>query len=152
MVVKGEYTIPEGFNRVDSLHLSLSRTLYVKEMHKELLLKQLETALSGVELPTTKISFSKLAKYSNDEGTCHFLALDLAEGESAGQLEKVIQLIDSVLKGFGLPQYYDPPSLHVSLGWRVDDWSLSTFYFEFSLNAVFDEILMKCGNKIHKLR
>jgi hypothetical protein len=140
---------------VDSLHLSLSRTLYVKELHKELFLKQLEASLKTAKLPQVPLLFTQPAKYGNDERTCHFLALDLDEKDAGGRecLLAIVKKIDAVLRGFGLGQYYYPPRFHVSLGWRVADFELDSAAkdLDLSISVKVDEILMKCGNKIHKL-
>lgn len=152
ILVNASFQVPEGFTKVDSLHLSLSRTLYVKEMHKDLLIQQLQKALRTVHLPKEPLVFSKPAKYVNDEGTCRFLALDLEEEAGiSSDLVRIVKLIDGVLKGFALPSYYDQPRFHVSIGWRLDDWSVEELSNLPVISAPVDEILMKCGNKILKI-
>ncbi|KAI8838980.1 hypothetical protein BC829DRAFT_404141 [Chytridium lagenaria] len=74
-VVSGIKAIPlvEG-----DLHISLSRTLFLKEFQLDRFLELLKTQLSKSK--QFGFSFSKLSKYENDEKTRSFLALDVGEG------------------------------------------------------------------------
>lgn len=123
-------------------------------MHRELLLQNLQKALANVTLPARPLFFSKPAQYTNDEGTCHFLALDLDKEESCDAgLKEIVSAVDSVVGKFGLPAYYDPPRFHISLAWRLDEWHVDEVgSFLSPIKVVVREIFIKCGNKIQKLR
>lgn len=144
--------LPEGCTAFDPIsegigfHVSLSRVLYVKEMQIELLYKMLQKALTGITLPL-EITFSQPAKYVNDEHTCHFLALDC---EDDSVLKPLTDVIDEVLKKFGLPTYYSPPHFHISLAWSLDDFAIASNLPPITVQP--NQILMKIGKNIRVLK
>ena len=134
-------------------HLSLSRTLYVKDHQKELFKEKIREALKFKEFPD-KLKLEKVEIYLNDEMTRTFIAIDLENDE---RIIKLIESIDKILKDFGLPIYYKAPKLHFSLFWckgnqmeklrkfKIEEVNLKGFEVE------VDEIFIKCGNKTHEI-
>lgn len=133
-------------------HLSLSRTLYLKDHQKELFHKKIieafKTVLVEFPLPET-IETEKFSVYLNDEKTRTFIAIDLQQSEN---ILKYIEVIDSILKEFGLPIYYSSPKLHFSVVWCQGNRSSEVILEEekelINSKAELKQILMKCGNNI----
>lgn len=134
-------------------HLSLSRTLYVKDHQKELFKAKMEEALKSKEIPE-KLKFEKVEIYLNDEMTRTFIAIDFENDE---RIFKLIESIDKILKDFGLPIYYKPPKLHFSLFWCKGNQkeSLRKFLIEEinlkGFEVEIDAIFIKCGNRTHEI-
>lgn len=137
-------------------HLSLSRTLYLKHYQKDLFCTKLSDKLQKVlkDFPLSSVEFKseKLAVYKNDEKTTSFIAVDL---ENDSRILKYIEVIDSVLKEFALPEYYQSPKLHFSVVWsnqpEVEDVLIGKE--KISIEIEHDHgIYIKCGNKLSIIR
>lgn len=154
------------FKPIDSLipngpiyHLSLTKTLYVKEFQKELFKIKVSEAINQFlklnSMPRT-LKCEKVSLYFNEESTRNFLAIDL---ENDKNILKLIKEIDSVLKSFNLPMYYEDPKLHFSVLWsRADDCVEagknlgSVIELEENEKVELEEIIIKCGNKIDRIK
>lgn len=136
-----------------TFHLSLSRTLYVKDHQKDLFKQKIINALKSIDLPT-KLKCEKMEIYLNDAMTRTFLAVDVENDE---KILNAIYTIDKILKDFGLPVYYKEPKLHFSLFWcpgnRKEEENFKDIQ---NLNFDFEEvkikgIFIKCGNKVIRI-
>lgn len=145
--------------RESPFHLSLTRTLYVKDYQKDLFRTKIDNiikkSLKSHPLPAS-INCEKVSIYLNDENTRTFLAVDV---ENNAAILKLIEEIDSILKEFNLPGYYSSPKLHFSVLWRQGNHSkvldttikdLDLDHFEESF-VNLSEIIIKCGNKVSKI-
>lgn len=138
-------------------HLSLTRTLYLKDHQKDLFHRKIIAALKEilVEFPLPgKIETDKFSVYLNDEKTRTFIAIDLME-DSEKIILKYIQVIDGVLKEFGLPVYYSSPRLHFSVlccqGNRQNEPIFEEENNQIISEVKLSQILIKCGNKITRI-
>lgn len=141
-----------------TLHLSLSRTLYVKDHQKELFKQKIIEALrppnlSKDSLFPNKLKCEKVEIYLNDEATRTFVAINVENDE---KVLEIIGIIDNVLKGFGLPIYYKSPKLHFSVFWCQGNQkdTLKVDVVENNLSGIeieINEIYIKCGNKITRI-
>lgn len=138
-----------------TFHLSLSRTLYIKDHQKDLFKQKITDALKSTDLPP-KLKCEKVEIYLNDEMTRTFLAVDVENDE---KILKTIESIDKILKDFGLPVYYKEPKLHFSLFWcqgnrkeeenfkEIRNFNFNFEEFEVEINGIF----IKCGNKVARI-
>ncbi|KAH8418538.1 hypothetical protein KR009_012164, partial [Drosophila setifemur] len=100
------------------LHLSLSRTVVLQYHQIDAFSQSLKMALNS----TTGFAatLQGLRIYTNDERTRTFIAVQL-DASFAEKALMTLQLIDRVMLDYRLPQFYAPPSFHVSLLWCVGD-------------------------------
>ena len=134
-------------------HLSLTRTLYVKDYQRELFQSKIAEALKktliNFPLPES-IKTEKFSVYLNDEKTRTFIAIDLENDEN---ILKYIEVIDGVLKEFAFPPYYTSPKLHFSLFWCKGNCGNDIVFNEEEIELErieLKQIMMKCGNKLIK--
>ena len=155
LVLKQENDL-EFFEIDDSsnYHLSLSRTLYLKDHQKDLFKQKIIDALKKEKeknLPM-KLKCENVEIYLNDEKTRTFVAVAVENDE---RILKLIEIIDEILKDFGLPVYYQPAKLHFSLFWckgnQKENFSLEFEDFDDEFEVEINEIFIKCGNKITKI-
>lgn len=138
-----------------SYHLSLSRTIYVKDHQRDLFQSKITASLKKTltEFPLPEqIETENFSVYLNDEKSRTFIAIDIKNDEN---ILKCIEAIDNVLKEFGLPVYYASPKLHFSIVWCPGNRQSELVFAENEENINFtvktEQILMKCGNKITKI-
>lgn len=140
----------QGLCMMDDLHISLSRTLYLKSHQISNFMNLLEQKLKSQKF---QVSFSDLQTYHNDEKTCNFVALNVLCGKS--DLLKLVKLVNIVTASFGLPSYYDDPSFHTSFAWSQNniDLDVKSFSSEAIHNIMVEVscIHVKCGNKIYEI-
>lgn len=158
-----EITKDREFSSVDPItaefpfHLSLSRTFYLKHHQKDLfcskLTERLKALLSSFPVGAIEFKSERLAVYTNDERSTTFIAVDI---ENDSTVIKYIEEIDSILKEFGLPVYYQSPKLHFSLVWckgDLKDLIASGEAVKVSVEIEHGNgIFVKCGNKISIIR
>jgi len=127
-------------------HISLTRTLYLKEHQRDLFHKKIAEALRSLpRLPQVLKCRQNLAIYLNDEATRTFLAVDVERDEV---ILKYIEAIDRVLEGFGLPIYYKNPQLHFSVASFTGGHPTTSYKLSDEFEVKLDNgIILKCGNK-----
>ncbi|KAJ3066004.1 poly(U)-specific 3'-to-5' RNA exonuclease, partial [Podochytrium sp. JEL0797] len=96
------------FRRVETmqdggLHISLSRTIFLKEFQIQSFVKALKDRLE--EKSSFGISFSKFNTYLNEDFSKTFLSMDVGSGFS--ELESLTMQVDSALKAFSQPSFYE---------------------------------------------
>jgi hypothetical protein len=114
-----------------SLHLSVTRTLYLKD-HQVAPLRaavrravatwaraQPASARPPLRLPLWVRGAGCLP---NDDGSCVFLVLRMAATD--GTLAALVAALDEALGALGHPPYYPDPDWHVSVAWSLgrDTW------------------------------
>jgi hypothetical protein len=108
---------------MESTHISLCKQIYIKEFQITPLVAAIRARLSTHKSFTC--SFAEVTKYTNEDETRCFAALDIAAGFSQvyllicsnEKLRDMVGEIDMVLKAFGKPVYYAPPLFHASFAW-----------------------------------
>lgn len=100
-----------------SLHLSLSRPIFLKTNERNEFVERLRRSIRGIE--SFEIYFASFSYLLNDHRTRGFLALEVGSGYSS--LKIVLDHIDRVLETFCLPKYYEQPRFHLSIGWHSID-------------------------------
>ncbi|KNZ57960.1 uncharacterized protein VP01_2030g2 [Puccinia sorghi] len=105
-----------------SLHLSLSRPLFLKTNERDNFINQMKKFISGIKL--FEIYFSAFSNLMNDDCTRGFLALEVGNGHSdvsklfySSILNELLKEIDKVLEMYCQPKYYENPRFHVSIAW-----------------------------------
>lgn len=126
----------ETFHHMEEpFHVSLSRTVAITSVQIQSLLSGLKHALkktimthrkrprkATVEACSLPVRIGESASILvNDEKTRTFLALSVSMQGSTplhgSCLEQVIHQVSKVFKRHGLPEYYEDPDIHTSIGW-----------------------------------
>ncbi|XP_001659707.2 U6 snRNA phosphodiesterase [Aedes aegypti] len=148
-------------NRVDNLHLSLTKTFVLRHHNIAAFVENMRSAISGTK--RFRISLSDLAVYTNEENTRTFLAVKVAD-QSCGPLSSLVEKLDTSMREYKLPTFYKDPSFHISLLWclgnrrQLLDDNMPTLQETFS--ALYEEeycdmninvkmLNFKCGNKYY---
>ena len=110
-------------------HLSLSRTLYLKEFQVAPLVQRLRQSVRAwaAARPPTRPARLELwttgcRAFCNEDRSCAFLALQF--GSAQNELQDLLGHVDTALVAQGYPAYYDDPDFHISLAWSLnpDAW------------------------------
>ena len=108
-------------------HLSLSRTLYLKEFQVAPLVARVRAAVrswqaAGRAPPRIELWVSGCRGFANDDRSTSFLALLFGSAQNA--LLDIVQHVDTAFQALNHPAYYDDPELHVSVAWTPgkDAW------------------------------
>lgn len=147
----------EPIDEDSPLHVSLSRTVYLKEHQIELFMRRLHAEIDAHrERPSLQVTAP--AVFVNDEKTRTFLAMSLQSCETNAHLRALVAAVDRVLIPFGLPVYYAEPRFHVSFAWCADNQAQR---LEAALSQMpcpqpgisFEtgNVFVKCGNKLSRL-
>ncbi|KAI8828975.1 U6 snRNA phosphodiesterase Usb1 [Chytriomyces cf. hyalinus JEL632] len=112
----------QTFEQVSPLHISLSRTIFLKEFHIARFIQLLKTGISAHS--SFDISLAKFNAYSNDDQSKHFLSIDVGAGST--QLEQLTTSVNSVVKQFSEPEFYKDPKFHASIGYILDTETMSS--------------------------
>lgn len=135
------------------LHVSLSRTVYLKSFQIGRLVQLLSEALEIQD--RFQVHFSHPETYVNDEKTRHFLGLSTVS--QSNRLNVLKDQVDGVFAHIGLPKYYENAKFHVSLGWQLAEFApgtiqaLSALARQIQLRSfAVDTVYLKTGNKIHR--
>ena len=105
--------IQPGLSSIYPIHISLSKTV-------ELTFDQITEFTQKFndlkrEFDCVAVSFGRIATYTNEMRTRHFLSLDVEEG--VRELCELLEKVNSLMNEFRLSLFYDPPSFHCSLAW-----------------------------------
>ncbi|KAI8801455.1 U6 snRNA phosphodiesterase Usb1 [Cladochytrium replicatum] len=95
------------------LHVSLSRTVYIKGHQIDPLVANLSERIRTHR--KFELGFNAVSVYVNDEGTRSFVSMDAGLGTH--NLKSCLVDVDEVMAKFSLPTFYDPPKFHASIGW-----------------------------------
>lgn len=99
------------------LHITLSRTVALRHYWIDPIVSSLKESFSLSKGFRCHLDLPEL--YTNDEKTRSFLGLRIILGED--KLKCLAKKIDLVLSEFGLAEYYENPSFHISIAWHLGD-------------------------------
>ncbi|KAJ3298759.1 poly(U)-specific 3'-to-5' RNA exonuclease [Rhizoclosmatium sp. JEL0117] len=175
-----EYPKLMDINTMDDggLHISLSRTVFLKEFQipkfidtlksklserKRFLLQALVTDDSFNALISITLSFTGFNSYLNDDNSKTFLSMDVGAG--AVELQKLTVEVDSTLRAFSQPTFYEDPKYHSSIGYFMNSEASNALNTSDTLRALFkntdiklssfsfelNEVHCKTGNQLFRL-
>lgn len=151
--------IEENFKDIKAVeepHVSLSK-MFILKFHW--IDNFFETLTKNVKFNEFHLEFStKIRFLSNEDKSRHFACL-LIEESCKEQLKSIVDLVDKTLKDFHLPSYYEDSIFHMSIFWKLSEFSdkekrmieagvealMST---DGNFYSLIDKITFKTGNKI----
>lgn len=144
----------QELHKIDSPHLSLSKTFILKYHWIDNFFSSLREKLKDKSQSCQLHLSSEIVFFSNEEKTRHFACI--AVDESCHEiLAAIVKDVDSCLNEFKLPTYYKEPSFHVSVLWKLNEFTKSEKtkissevgkLFEFQAFEA-EKISFKTGNK-----
>lgn len=152
--------VNHGLHPVEPTHVSLSKTFILKYHWIENFFDSLRNLFAKPEDSTSQfiLSFSSVVYFSNEEKTRYFACLSASDCYH-NILNSAIRKVDCALKEFKLPVYYEEPSFHCSILWKLEDFtqeekrqitSKLNYLIEYHQDAIgvcVDKIFCKTGNK-----
>jgi U6 snRNA phosphodiesterase len=141
---------------VSSPHVSLSKMFILKYHWIDNFFKVLT---QNVVFKSFSLEFStQLTFLSNEDKSRHFACL-LIEDSSRAQIQSIVNQIDESLKEFQLPAYYENPIYHISLLWKLSEFSKeekleipskmeALMSKDENFYTLIDKITLKTGNKV----
>lgn len=144
---------------IDSTHASLSKTFILKFHWIENFFTSLRQKFKDSSSKFMLQLSSDVVYFANEDRTRHFACILAAEWCNP-VLTDIIENVDSSLKEFNLPLYYEDPSVHVSVIWKLSEFTESEksqisivvrkIMEEHNevLNTWVDKITVKSGNKL----
>lgn len=100
---------------IEDPHISMSRTVtlrYHEIPHFTAHLKAEIVKTSNAKFP---YSFEEMGFFSNDQANTSFLALKVGKGKD--EMLSLLRIVESCLKSFSMPTFYENPEFHVSFAW-----------------------------------
>ncbi|KAI8603859.1 U6 snRNA phosphodiesterase Usb1 [Dissophora ornata] len=97
------------------LHISLTRPLYLQELHIGGFTSDVRDAFK--KRKKFNLSFSGVQSFSNDEKTRSFLSLRVGSGHA--EIENMVAEMDAIAKRYCQPTFYEDPQFHASFAWAV---------------------------------
>lgn len=147
---------------IEPTHASLSKTFVLKFHWIENFFKSLREKFKTSSTKFLLELSSDVVYLSNDEGTRYFACI-LASEWCNSILSSIIENVDSGMREFNLPLYYENPSFHVSVIWKLTEFTeeekseislkvklLMEKHNEVS-NLWVDAISVKSGNKLIRI-
>jgi hypothetical protein len=109
-------------HKIESPHISLSKTFILRYHWIDNFFGTLREKLKENSSKFFLNPSSDVVYFANEERTRHFACIVV--GESCHEvLASVAEQIDSCLKEFNLPTYYENPSFHASVLWKLSEFS-----------------------------
>ncbi|KAJ3172150.1 poly(U)-specific 3'-to-5' RNA exonuclease [Geranomyces variabilis] len=96
-----------------SLHISLSRTVYIKEFQIPQFVETLSRSYSEQQR-AFPLRFHSISAYVNDDATRSFLGLDVSPFTGCVGLAALSAIADKAMAAFGRQKYYEVPLFHAS--------------------------------------
>lgn len=124
----------------DEIHISLSRTIFLKYFQHDRFCKLFFENLSGIS--KFYLSFDSFKSYVNDDKTRSFFSLNVGTGYD--KLFNIMKKIDEIVVSFHQKPFYIPPQYHASIAWAED----KTIINEDIINQFKDQYLNKISNNI----
>ncbi|KXJ78759.1 hypothetical protein RP20_CCG003025 [Aedes albopictus] len=161
LIAKASKDLQLDLNRVDNLHLSLTKTFVLRHHNIAAFVENVRSAVSGTR--RFRIALSDLAVYTNEENTRTFLAVKVAD-QSYGPLSSLVATLDTSMKEYKLPTFYQDPSFHISFLWclgnrrKLLEDSMTSLQETFAalyeeeycdMNVNVKQLHFKCGNKYY---
>lgn len=157
----GELTT-DDLHLIESTHVSLSKTFIVRYHWIQNFHATLQEQFNGTSSQFQLQLSPEIVYFSNDDNTRHFACILLDE-RCRPIVTSIIQKVDKCLKEFNLPTYYENPSEHVSVLWKLSSFTseeksqISSIITElFSSNKddfkmLIEKISLKIGNKLMEI-
>ncbi|KAG8928621.1 poly(U)-specific 3'-to-5' RNA exonuclease [Tulasnella sp. 419] len=98
-----------------SLHISLSRPIYLRAHQREDLKRTVRVMAS--QFAPFMVSFASLQLFQNDEKTREFISIEIGAGHH--ELKKLAEALSPQLRLFYQQSYYDAPRFHSSIAWAL---------------------------------
>ncbi|KAF9583255.1 poly(U)-specific 3'-to-5' RNA exonuclease [Lunasporangiospora selenospora] len=112
---KGEVKVAEHADDAVELHVSLSRPLYLQELHLGRFTSDVKEAFKNKR--RFNMSFSGIQRFANEENTRSFLSLRVGSGHA--EVENLLTEMDSIAERYSQPKFYDHPQFHASFAWAL---------------------------------
>lgn len=144
---------------IESTHISLSKTFVLKYHWIDNFFTSLRKKFEKCSMEFLLQFADNLAYFSNEEKSRYFGCI-LASECSITCLSSITEKVDFCLKEFDLPLYYENPSFHMSLIWKLSEFtSQEKTYIASKLKELMDspnellslkvdKISCKSGNKL----
>jgi U6 snRNA phosphodiesterase len=145
---------------IESPHLSLSKTFILKHHWIDNFVTTLKSKFKDSKQDEVFLQFNKsqVLFLSNEEKTRHFACLPVEE-YAYSILKSILDKVDSCLEEFNLPTYYKDPKFHISILWKLNEFTEDEkVYIENQLNKINEnlefnatQINFKTGNKFFNI-
>lgn len=152
----------KDINLVESPHLSLSKTFILKHHWIGSFVKTLNDEINSKSNKDDGIFItfdnSRVLFLSNEDKTRHFACLPVDESIHHS-LKDLIRKVDKCLNEFNLPTYYADPKFHISILWKLQEFtgdektaiSNCLNSIDNNLEYLIYEISLKTGNKFYSI-
>jgi len=100
----------------NEIHISLSRTIFLKYFQHDRFSNLFKDKLQGIS--KFYISFDDFQSYINDDKTRSFFSLNVGTGYN--NLYEIMKRIDDLVISFHQKPFYTPPQYHASISWAED--------------------------------
>ncbi|CAO3563583.1 unnamed protein product [Mortierella alpina] len=97
------------------LHISLTRPLYLQELHIGRFTSDVRDAFR--KRKRFNVSFSGVQSFSNEDNTRSFLSLRVGSGHA--ELEGLVAEMDKIAERYCQPAFYPDPQFHASFAWAL---------------------------------
>lgn len=101
------------------LHISLAKTFSLRHSEIQTFCERLGEAVTAAKTGGIALSFDRWRILVNDAKTTSFASL--VASSNVIQILGLIEAVDSVMKRFDHPTYYENPIIHASLAWTPSD-------------------------------
>ncbi|KAF9439013.1 nuclear protein localization protein 4 [Entomortierella beljakovae] len=108
-------TEAEDTDDCSELHISLTRQIYLQELHIGRFISDVRDAFKVKR--RFNLSFSSVQGFSNEENTRSFLSLRVGSGHA--EIKSLVDEMDIIVKRYSQPTFYDNPEFHASFAWAV---------------------------------
>ncbi|CRK86712.1 CLUMA_CG000545, isoform A [Clunio marinus] len=112
----------QDIHSIESTHVSLSRTFILRYHWIDNFFISLREKLKQSCNPCTIEFSSQIVYYSNEDKTRWFACI-LVNESFTPSLKALVSAVDSCLNEFNLPVYYENPSFHISVFWKLTEFS-----------------------------
>ncbi|KAG8949780.1 poly(U)-specific 3'-to-5' RNA exonuclease [Tulasnella sp. 424] len=104
-----------GPNGSPSLHISLSRPIYLRAHHRDDFRVGVQSAARTQNRFT--LSFARISSFVNDENTRIFVSVEVGAGHT--ELKQLTDSLTPFIKGLHQEPYYSTPRFHFSVAWAL---------------------------------
>lgn len=100
-----------SFELIEPLHLSLSKTNFLKEFQIDSFVRLIQKSV--VEVNAFRMFLGPLSVFVNESETTLFLSLNVMHSDK--KTRELLTLIDQIMLSFHLPPFYNDSRFHVSI-------------------------------------
>ncbi|OQV17282.1 putative U6 snRNA phosphodiesterase [Hypsibius exemplaris] len=109
---------PIKWSLIEEPHISLSRTVALRYHEIPHFTARLKADIMKTSLPRFCYSLEDIAFFKNDHVNTSFLALKVRRGQE--EMANLLKTVNTCLKSFNMPPFYENPEFHVSFAWSMD--------------------------------